>query len=166
MMKLISCIIFVFLSNSPSCDTVFKYVSSTDTVFLYSEDIIKIDSIGACQFHFYLSEISKLKIQSTENETGTGELYYNTGVGGWVAVSLLNFYEQEIPLGYSVVLSKTGSYIDRKGRFIDEDGCIRMNIRIPPWGNMNQLKGNHRKKMCNMEKTEHTHPLGAIKSPH
>ncbi len=131
MIKLLGCIVLAFLSKSPSCDTVFKYISLQDTTCIYEEDITKIDSIGACQFHFHLSEISRLNMQSKEK--GTVELLYNTGIGGWVTVTPLNFHAQEIPLGYSVILTESESYTDNEGCIIDEDGCIRMNIRIIPW---------------------------------
>lgn len=129
-------IVCVFLLNTPSCDTVFKYISSKDTINIYSEDIIKIDSIGICQFHFYLSEGTKEKMQSIENEAGN--LFFYTEVGRWETVKPLNFYAQEIPLGYSVMLSRSESYIH-------QEGYIDMTIRIPPWKDVQQPKDKKKK---------------------
>lgn len=101
MMNILVCIILLFVESTNTYpDSLIKYVSGNDTLYITYDDVLYVDNTNERCWTFQLSERKSKEFDSLNYEQGKIFFFVN---GTW---NMLNEYEQRgasIPVGYYII---------------------------------------------------------------
>lgn len=129
---------FLFSSANISSDTVFKYVSTKDTIYVFGSDIQKSTLYNRFQ-NFFLTKEKLNVLKSIEDRSGT--LFFRAPNGEeYIPLQPIDVWKSYIPDGWYV-----WTY---DGSFFREDGFIGVG-----WSDISPVKKIKHQKKCHKTKS-------------
>lgn len=113
---------------------VFKYLSSQDTILIFSSDILEVSEFKTNTL-YCLSDDAVKKVCAITDMNGSF-YYYSKKNKIWVYVQQIDYYAEYIPYGFHVTTYS--------GTFLIDSHCINLGRRVPPV--MYNTKGNIRQR--------------------
>lgn len=134
-------LVYLFLNNAKT-DTLFKYISTKDTVYVYSDDVLKTQVYQEnCVYR--LSEDAISRMNNIVDKAGTMFLWLEN-CKKYIILKQIDWWIDYLPDGYHILMFD-GSFVHNEGYInIGYIGCP------PPWRlkcrNINNSKKHGRKR--------------------
>lgn len=102
-----------------SNDSLFKYISSKDTVIICSNEIVQISkNPDQWEWNYQLSTQKRDELQNAQSDSGMFFLYCPSSKK-WIMLQQMRWQDSAIPSWWFVELSRTN-------KIVDENGVIRL----------------------------------------
>jgi hypothetical protein len=133
-MSVYAMIFCLFFNIEKDSVPVFKYLSSQDTILIFSSDILEVSEFKTNTV-YCLSDEAVKKVCAINDMNGSF-YYYSINDKIWAYVQQIDYYAEYIPYGYHVTTYS--------GSFLMDNHCIDLGRRVPPV--MYNSQGNIRQR--------------------
>lgn len=99
-MGFVKIILIVMCLRSSSQDTVFKVCTSTDTIYIMSDDIVSVDTLSLFSLNYHLSTEMTKRLDSINNNPS--QVHLNIKNKNWVFLQKYEIRSASVPEGYYV----------------------------------------------------------------